>query len=278
MVETAVAAVDEGGPSIAPAPDKAAAPVAAVMPLASAEPVASVEPAEPAVPAADTLPAVDPLPGLDALALLSGADMVPQPKPPAAPLVAEIPPLDLTDVDTASEQASEAFEALAAVADDTGPDRDRLLVTWYKRLASLGEALVRLETVAAESGRPLSQTPPSAAALFEQICGSDAAVEDLDRLGRMWLTKQKRQADGVALLATLESARQVGPYWSTRAIISGVNEDGTDRTVAIISRLPPPADVGERVMVSGVLFDGDTVWAAEVRPVDFQQQENGFEE
>jgi hypothetical protein len=103
-------------------------------------------------------------------------------------------------------------------------------------------------------------------------------VEDLDRLGRMWLTKQKRQADGVALLATLESARQVGPYWSTRAIVSGVNEDGTDRTVAIISRLPPPADVGERVMVSGVLFDGDTVWAAEVRPVDFQPQENSVEE
>jgi hypothetical protein len=37
--------------------------------------------------------------------------------------------------------------------------------------------------------------------------------------------------------------------------------------MAIISRLAPPTDMGERVMVSGVMFDGDAIWAADMRPI-----------
>lgn len=211
------------------------------------------------------VPGGDPLPGLDGVA--DDADG-------AAPLASSpaLPPLDLTGVEAAAERASQAFEALATVSDPADPTRDRLSVVWYRRLVQLGEELVTLETAAADSGRPLSEPPAAATVLFDRICGSDAAVKDLERLGLMWLTTQKQRADGVTLLATLDTSRQVGPYWSTRAVVSGGRADGVDRTVAVISRLAPPAEAGDRVMISGVLFDGDTVWAADVRPIDRPRQ------
>jgi hypothetical protein len=59
-------------------------------------------------------------------------------------------------------------------------------------------------------------------------------------------------------------ARQVGPYWSTRVTIDGAEP----RTVAVISRVEPRVDPGARVLVMGVLFDGDVVWASDVRPLE----------
>ncbi len=230
--------------------------------------VAAAVAAEPAMAADSSLagafPKSDSLPGLDDLMADAGVAAVAS-LPAAVP--AALPPLDLTGVETAAQHAAEAFEALNAATDTASPDRDRLLVAWYKRLARLGEELVRLETSAADSGRPLSPTPALASDLIDSICVSEAAVADLDRLGGMWLTSQKRRADGVSLVVTLGPSRQVGPYWSTRAMVSGAELDGTDRTLAIISRLAPPTDIGERVVVSGVMFDGDAIWAADMRPV-----------
>ena len=235
---------------------------------AAGESVAAAVAAAPAMAAdsslAAALPKPDSLPGLDALMADAGVAAVAS-VPAAIP--AALPPLDLTGVETAAERAADAFEALNAATDPASPDRDRLLVAWYKRLARLSEELVRLETSAADSGRPLSPTPAPASDLLDSICVSDAAVADLDRLGGMWLTSQKRRADGVSLIVTLGPSRQVGPYWSTRAMVSGAELDGTDRTMAIISRFAPPIDMGERVMVSGVMFDGDAIWVADMRPI-----------
>jgi len=69
------------------------------------------------------------------------------------------------------------------------------------------------------------------------------------------------------LLATFDSARQVGPYWSTRVTIDGAEP----RSVAVISRFEPEVQPGTRVLVSGVLFDGDVVWASDVRPLEKQK-------
>jgi hypothetical protein len=213
------------------------------------------------------LDALDSVPGLDGLA--SAGDAVPAAAVPAAP-----PPLDMTRVETAVERASEAFDALGAISDPADPARDRLAVSWYKRLAQLGEELVRLETAAADSGRPLEEAPAAAAALLDRICDSDAARQDLEKLGPMWLTRQRQRANGVTLLATLDSARQVGPYWSTKAVVARGHVDDADRIVAVISRVVPPVEAGERIVISGVLFDGDTVWAADFRPVDRPVQED----
>jgi hypothetical protein len=50
-------------------------------------------------------------------------------------------------------------------------------------------------------------------------------------------------------------------------VVANAQADGTDRSLSIISRSAPPADAGDRVVVSGVMFDGDAVWAADMRPV-----------
>jgi hypothetical protein len=228
----------------------------------------------PAASSLAALPPTDALSGLDALI----ADAAAMPAPAAVAAPSPLPQLDLTGVEMAAERATEAFEALDAMTDPVSPDRDRLLVVWYKRLARLGEELARLETMAADSGRPLSPTPAAAADLLDRVCVSETAVADLDRLGGMWLTSQKQRADGVSLVVTLGASRQVGPYWSTRGVVAGGQEDGSDRSLSIISRLAPPADTGDRVVVSGVMFDGDAVWAADMRPVAVQPLSDGEQE
>jgi hypothetical protein len=275
--------------AVAGSPAESAAPATAETsrPAESAQPASEVTGkavasddafvAPPTMPAASSLaalPPTDALSGLDALI----ADAAAMPAPAAVAAPSPLPQLDLTGVEMAAERATEAFEALDAMTDPVSPDRDRLLVVWYKRLARLGEELARLETMAADSGRPLSPTPAAAADLLDRVCVSETAVADLDRLGGMWLTSQKQRADGVSLVVTLGASRQVGPYWSTRGVVAGGQEDGSDRSLSIISRLAPPADTGDRVVVSGVMFDGDAVWAADMRPVAVQPLSDGEQE
>ncbi len=214
------------------------------------------------------LPPSDPLAGLDALvADVAVADVAAE-APPAPVVAAPVLPLpDQTGVELAAERAMHALEALGMIADPTDPARDRLLVGWYKSLAELGEQLATLEMMAADSGHPSWGTPAAAADLLDSISISEGRVADLDRLGRMWLTTEKRRADGISLVAALNESRQVGPYWSTRVVVAAGNRDGTDRSISLISRLAPPADPGTLVLVSGVMFDGDAVWAADMRPI-----------
>jgi hypothetical protein len=259
------AAAESPAESAEPAPAEPApvepAPQPALEAVASDSPVTAT-PAMAAAADLATLPPPDALAGLDALVADAAVAT-----PAAAAPVAVVPPLDLTGVEMAAERARQAFDAVGAVSDPVSPDRDRLLVNWYKQLARLSEELVRLETTAADSGRPLSPTPAAAADLLDRISVNETAVSDLDRLGGMWLTTQKQRADGISLVVTLGPSRQVGPYWSTRGVVAGAQSDGTDRSLSIISRLAPPADTGDRVVVSGVMFEGDAVWAADMRPV-----------
>jgi hypothetical protein len=250
--------------------------------------LAAVDTATVAAPmASDSIPTMlppsDPLAGLDALvadvavadvavADVAVADVAAEAPPApvvAVPVVAApvLPPPDQTGVELAAERATHALEALGMIADPTDPARDRLLVGWYKSLAELGEQLATLEMMAADSGHPSWGTPVAAADLLDSISTSEGRVADLDRLGRMWLTTEKRRADGISLVAALNGSRQVGPYWSTRVVVAAGNPDGTDRSIALISRLAPPADPGTLVLVSGVMFDGDAVWAADMRPI-----------
>jgi len=219
-------------------------------------------------PAAEPADAAVTVPPPDALAALD-------PVAPAAVVAPEPPALDLTGVEAAAAKAAEAFDSLASVPDGDDSARRKLLVGWYRQLARLGEELAVLEHTATGTGRPLEDTPAAASGVLERVRGDDAAVGDLVRLGGMWLTSQKRQSDGVVLVATVENVRRVGPYWSTRAQIEDAGDDGATRPVAIISRTQPAVDVGDRMLVSGVLFDGDAVWAVDVRPLAAAQVSAG---
>lgn len=184
------------------------------------------------------------------------------PAPPPAP-----EPLDLSGLAAAVKTADSAVDALLAVEDPTDPVRRKLLVGWYKTLAKVGEELTMLETVAADTGRPLKQTPEALAALQGKIAGSRQLVDDLGTLGRMWLSSQKRPADGVVLLGTFGSTRKVGPYWYTLVSLPEA-EGAAAREVSIISRSEPTASEGDRVVATGVLFSGDIVWAADCRRLE----------
>jgi len=169
-------------------------------------------------------------------------------------------PLDTAALDAAIGEAAVAFEELSA-SDPESPERRTRLRDWYKRLAAVAEQLVLLEKVAVDSGRSLDGAVGGVAAIGEAVGADPAMQAELAKLSGMWLESRRRPADGTVLLATFEGTRQVGPYWSSRITVQGTEP----RSVAVISRAEPRAESGETVMVTGVLFDDDVVWASDCR-------------
>jgi hypothetical protein len=167
----------------------------------------------------------------------------------------------MSGLDAALTESATALDAVKAVVDPDDPTRKRLVVDWYKSLAKVAEQLVLLETVAADSGRPLSGPPDQFVALRESLAGSEA---DLTRLGRNWLGFANRTSDGVILPVTFQSSRRVGPYWSTKVSIDLAK--GGVRDLVVLSRTEPAAVVGDRILLTGMAFDGDVIWAADIRP------------
>jgi hypothetical protein len=238
-------------------------------PLATeAEPAAEVPvataPADEAV--AESTPSAEPAaqPAAPAADLFSEEPPKEAVKEPAAPVVPEPEPLDYSALEAAIAKANASFDELSAVADPEAAARKKLLVGWYKNLAAVAEQMVLLETAAADSARPLQKVPEQMEAVIANLMASDAVVGDLGRLSGQWLSSKKRPVDGAVLVATFNGARQVGPYWSSSITVAGKEP----KTVAIISRREPSVAAGEQVLVTGVLFDGDALWAADCRRVE----------
>jgi hypothetical protein len=241
--------------------------------LPSAPPVDATATNEPAadvedMPAEETAgePAAEPaaVPAEEAVAEVKDEEPLPVvAEKPAVAAVPEPEPLDLSALEAAIATASGSFDELAAVdAGDAG--RKKALVSWYKNLALVAQEMVMLEKIAADSGRPLEKPPEQLAGIYGRIAGDETVVADLAKLSGMWLASKKRPVDGAVLLATFDDTRQVGPYWSSQVRIDG----SEPRTVAVISRIEPEAAAGERVLVTGVLFDGDVLWAADCRRLE----------
>jgi hypothetical protein len=251
-------AADSGGPASAFA---AAAPAAALAGNAVAA-AAPTDAASEGTLAAAGLPAVDALaalsvpavPDIDGVA--AAAPMPPEPEPE---------PLDLATLDAAVEQAAAAAVILdGAAADD--PDRRRHMVAWYRSLSRVAEELAAVEALAVESGRPFEEATGRLEPLMDGLAPDGPLGGDLVRLARNWLTYVRRDSDGVVLPVTFQSARPVGPYWCSKVVIEDAG--GEPREVAVVSRQRPFLELGERCVVTGVLFDGGTVWAADVRSTD----------
>lgn len=225
----------------------------------SDEPSVDVTDSAPVVPADDE-GLVDPLDVAAAPAVAS-----PMPSPPPPPTAPPEPePLDLSGLEAAITEARTALDAVGQVADPTDPARKTLLVEWYKALANVAEQYVLLEHVAADSGRPLQEAPAVFVELHDDLVARQRELDnDLVRLSRNWLAFADRDIDGVVLSVTFDSARKVGPYWSSK--VSLALPKGASRDLSIISRAEPAAVKGDRVLVTGVVFDGDAIWAADVR-------------
>jgi hypothetical protein len=220
--------------------------------------LAALVPADPAVPMVEPLDAVRPEP-------VAPAE---PPPPPAAP---EREPLDLVPIENAVAAAAEAFEAVKAAEIDADPDpirrdrsRNRLLVDWYRQLSTVAEELAGLERFAADTGRPLTAPPEAVSGLQASLVADPTRLTDLARLSRNWMAYPGRSTSGVVMPAVLGSVRQVGPYWCSTVTIAEAGD--RTRDMAVISRSEPVAVAGETVLVTGLIVDGDTVWASDVRP------------
>lgn len=228
-----------------------------------AEPLMADDAEETADPALDSVPDVAIESPLLASAPTTTMRDLDTPAPPPAP--AEPPPLDLSGLESAVESALASTDTVLAGQADSS-DRRKRLVAWYKDLARVGEELAMLETVAADSGRPLTETPRPVLDLYGRIVAADSVAADLKRLCRNWVDFAKRPADGVMLVGQFVSTRQTGPYWHTSVAIE--QADGSPREVVVISRRAPRAEPGERAVVAGVVFSGDVVWAADCGPLE----------
>jgi hypothetical protein len=169
---------------------------------------------------------------------------------------------DRQQLDAAVEGALTALAAVEEVANAEDPSRKALLVDFYKALAKVGEELVMLEHISADAGRPLAEPPQSIVGIHGRL---GRYREDLVRLGRNWLDYSKRPSSGVVLPVTFEQSRRIGPYWSSKVALA--LPKGATRALTVLSRAEPAAVQGDAVILTGIAFDGDVVWAADVRPL-----------
>lgn len=222
-------------------------------------------PAVPPVPFPDPLVAsVEPVPALpDPMPLIPDPPVAP-PQPAAAidaaAAAAEAAAADRRAVEAAVEEALTALVALER-DDAAGDSRKALLVDCYKRLAKVGEELVTLEQMSADAGRPIAEPPAAVVDLHGRLARHR---DDLVRLGRNWLDYSKRPLAGVVLPVTFRTSRKVGPYWSSKVTLE--MPQGASRDLSVISRSEPAATPGDAVLLLGIVFDGDVIWAADVRP------------
>jgi hypothetical protein len=200
----------------------------------------------------------------DPLAAAAEPEMKPEEAAPddASIEAAKVAAADRKQLDAAVQEALTAVDALEEVADAEDPSRKKLLVDLYKALATVGVELVMLEKMSADAGRPLTEPPLSLDDLHERL---PRHGDDLQRLGRNWLDFTKRPSDGVVLPVTIQSSRKIGPNWSSKATLPLAK--GGVREIVVLSRAEPAAVPGDRVLVIGTLFDGDVIWAADVRPL-----------
>lgn len=240
------------------------ADLAAVDPLAPAtEPVPSPdatepesEPADPLFPDPDSPAPATPDP------LAADASAAPEPAPASEPAPPALPPLDTSALEAAVAEAATALEAAAAVEDHSGIAGKKLLVDWYKAVARVADQLVTLHNEAADTGRPLEERPECITRLHEGIDGHEALAAALPTLARSWLAYARRDSEGILVPVTFDSAKKVGPYWRSKVRL----EDGEHvRDLAIITREEPEAVAGDRLLITGIVFDGDVIWAADVR-------------
>ena len=183
-----------------------------------------------------------------------------EPPPPAPP---PPPPLDIAAFEAALTEAATALEAVAAVQDLSDIAGKKLLVGWYKSLARTGDELVKLENEAADTGRPLEGTRERLAELHAGIAAQDAVAAALPKLARDWLAYARRDSEGILLPVRFNSSKKIGPYWRSKVQL-GEGDDA--RELAIITREEPAAVAGDMLLVTGIVFDGDVIWAADVRP------------
>lgn len=188
------------------------------------------------------------------------------PAPPSVPVVAAPaepakPPLDTAAFDDAVASALDSTGRLLS-SDEADPDRKTILRSWYLSLAKIGEEAAAVEKSALEAGHEFDPAPEGVARVIGGILADEKAAEQFDKVARMWMRSPKRTSDGVILPATMGGSKQVGPWWFSKVVL-GEGDEASE--VSVVSRTEPAASEGDRVVVLGLVFDPDTIWAAACR-------------
>ena len=167
--------------------------------------------------------------------------------------------IDLATVTAAIGAATNATDTLGEKTfGGEATAREQALVGWYRSLSLVALELAKVERATIESGRSSREVIDRFADLRARL-----AIErhdDLELLGSMWLASEKRPSDGAILVATLEAVRPVGPWWGGRLAVGGEAPHG----LSFLSRSAPMAQLGEMVIVVGVLGESDTIWAVDI--------------
>jgi hypothetical protein len=243
-----------GGPLVASRPPEP--PV--IDPPAAEEPMSTTPSGEPSADPATAPPAVAATAPVEPAA--SGEDLFPDPVK-AAPISPAKPPLDTTAFDDAVASALDSTGLLLS-SDEADPDRKTILRSWYLSLAKVGEEAAAVEKSALEAGHEFDPAPEGVARVIGGILADEKAAEQFDKVARMWMRSPKRTSDGVILPATLGGSKQVGPWWFSKVVVG----DGDEASeVSVVSRTAPVASEGDQVVVLGLVFEPDTVWAAACR-------------
>ena len=121
---------------------------------------------------------------------------------------------------------------------------------------------MKLQNEAADTGRPLEGTQERLTELHAGIAAQGAVAAALPKLARDWLAYSRRDSEGILLPVTFDSAKKVGPYWRSKVQL---DEGEHARELAIITREEPAALAGDKLLVTGIVFDGDVIWAADLR-------------
>ena len=195
-----------------------------------------------------------------------GIDRLPMPGDAAERVAAAATGVD--DARGALRSAVARAQAARASFVDGKADRaERSPDGWYRDLAVAAERLVALDEAARTAGTPLV-APGDELGLGEFRGGdADALSDDVDRSGRAWLDDDDRGSNGGVMVGILESAAERSSLWSSRVRLAspgGGDGDRAARTMVVLSRRPPRAVSGERVVVAGVIVADGVVWAADV--------------
>jgi hypothetical protein len=167
--------------------------------------------------------------------------------------------IDLAAVTAAIDAATNATDTLGEGTFGSDPAaREQALVGWYRALSLVALELAKVERAAIESGRPSSEFIDRFSGLRERLATD--RHDDLEILGSMWLSSEKRPSDGAVVVATLEAVRPVGPWWGGRLSVGGEAPHG----LSFLARSAPTAQPGETVIVVGVLGDPGTIWAVDI--------------
>lgn len=274
-------------PPAAPASPSPAMDQVAVTDPASAVPGIPVAPAAAAVvqptigeqPQANP-PTTDSEPPATAMKT-AAATSSPEQSPPAEPPAAEVAPttapmpaapsraaIDTEPLTAAVESALASLDAALAADPTQTADQRKRLVSWYESLADVAEELAGLEATAGPEAAASEAVSKVTSPLFDRLVGSLPIAAELERLSGMWLSARSRSRDGGIVIAMLADTRPAGPYWYSQLTIAQPN--GPLQEAVMLSRMPPAAAPGEKVVVTGVVLDDATLWASDCRPVVFE--------